>query len=325
MKWRHMNASSRENLAVPGELETKEVQILLHTLFDSGMRGRDFIARRHADHGRQFEATLYFLKAIGWVEETQDTLTLTVSGEEAARQAQDGSELRRKLTDALVTEVSPYRTMLASYVSQFKEMNSELIHRPPISVRLEESRWRNFLMDLGLVSYRESDDLYVLDEQGIDLYVWAKTHKSVFSQKQFETDHRQRAELGFRAELAVLEFERTRIGYQWQHRLEHVSAINPFACYDIKSVTIRGVQASPRYIEVKAVAHRSRQFYWTSSELELARLLQKNYFLYLVPTLRDSTFDFSELDIIEDPYASVYENHRKWAVEENVILCRKKE
>lgn len=325
MKRRHMIASSREKPDVPDELETKDVQVLLGTLLESGIRGRDFIAGRHADHARRFEGTLNLLKGIGWVDEKQGVLALTTNGELAARRAPNDSELRSMLTQALVNEVSPYRTMLISYFSQFKEIDSELVHRPSISVRLQESKWRNFLMDLGLVSYREPDDLYVLGEEGVDLYVWAKTHKTTISRKKFDTDRDRRAELGFRAELAILEYERTRVGQQWQHKLEHVSANNPFACYDIKSVTLTGDPVISRYIEVKAVAAGSYQFYWTASELELARVLRKKYFLYLLPTLSNSSFDLQSLGIVEDPYFSIYENSQEWTFQENVILCRKKQ
>lgn len=320
-----MIASSREKPNVLGDLETKDVQILLLTLLDAGMRGRDFIAGRHADHARRFEGTLDLLKSIGWVDEKQGMLTLTTSGELAARRAGNDSDVRSVLTQALVTKLSPYRTMLISYFSQFKEIDSELIHRPSISVRLQESRWRNFLMDLGLVSYRDSDDLYVLGEEGVDLYVWAKTNKTTISRKKFDTDRDQKVEFGFRAELAILEYERMRVGQQWHHKLDHVSAHNPFACYDIKSVTLTGEREIPRYIEVKAVTAGSYQFYWTASELELARLLRKKYFLYLLPTLSNNTFDLQGLDIVEDPYFSIYENSQEWSLQENVILCRKKQ
>ena len=106
--------------------------------------------------------------------------------------------------------------------------------------------------------------------------------------------------------------------------VQHVSAKNPFACYDIKSVTLLDGKAIPRYIEVKAAPTYSYQFFWTASEMEAGRLLRAKYFLYLLPVARGGAFNLERMLILQDPIASVYQNRQEWLVEENVIVCRKR-
>ncbi len=201
---------------------------------------------------------------------------------------------------------------------------TDLVHRPPISDRLDDSGLRNLLIDMRVVAYRAADDVYLLEEVGVELYVWAKDLQRPVSRKKFEADVKQKEELGSAAELAVLEYEKNRVGAQWLSKVEHVSARLPFACYDIKSVTLQDEGAVPRYIEVKAVAADSHQFYWTASEVEAARLLRAKYFLYLLPVVAGAGFDLARMMVVEDAYTSVYQNSQAWLIEENVIVCRRR-
>src|SRR5207247_11427206 len=92
-----------------------------------------------------------------------------------------------------------------------------------------------------------------------------------------------REQIGRAAELAVLDWERRRVGGKWQNLVRHVSGDNPAACFDIQSVSVLGSQVESRFIEVKAVAADSFEFHWSGSEIEAAEILHARYFLYLVP------------------------------------------
>lgn len=318
-----MTASLDEQFDVLGRLETKHVQCFLSILSHSNMRRRQFIEASYGEQARYFQETLQFLKSIKWVREQHGELFLTSDGESAGCQAQSDAEIRKKLTEAMIEEESPYQELLVDYLAQFKMADSDLVHRPPISDRLQESRLRNFLMDIGLVTYRADDDLYLLEEAGVELYVWATNHRRTTSRKRFETHAQQKEELGSRAELAVFEHEKKRVGTEWAYRVEHVSADSPFACYDIKSMTLQESKAVPRYIEVKAVPTDSYQFYWTASEVETAQLLRTKYFLYLLPVAQGG-FDLQRMLIVQDPFVSVCQDSQAWLIEENVIVCRQK-
>lgn len=319
-----MTSFSDYEFDILGRLETKQVQCFLSVLSESKMRHKQFIETSYSEQARNFHETLQFLKNIEWVREQEGELLLTSQGESARHQTHNDVEIRKKLTEAMIGKTCPYQEGLVDYVAQFTMAGGELVHRPPISDRLQESSLRNFLMDIGLVTYRRADDLYLLEESGVELYIWATNGRRSSSWKRFEADAQQKKELGSNAEFAALEYERRRVGTEWACRVEHVSAKNPFACYDIKSVTLCEGKAISRYIEVKAEPNDLHQFYWGVSEVEAARLLRAKYFLYLLPVATGGGFDLARMLIVQDPFISVYQNSQEWLIEENVIVCRQR-
>lgn len=318
-----MNASSAKRLKLFEKLETKQIQYLLSILFQSTMRGKHFVETAYSERARNFVETLQFLKDMNWVKERHGELALSDAGSAAYAAAQDDEKIRKWLTEALIAEVSPYRGDIADYLLRFSLSGSNPTYRPSLSVRLQQSPLRNFLMDIRAVTYRASDDTYLLEEDAADLYVWAINFRRSTSKEMLLLDAQCKEQLGFAAEIAILEYERDRVGARWAHKVEHVSAGCPFACYDVKSVTVRSGDAVPRYIEVKAVPHGSYQFYWTRSEVEAAQLLKAKYFLYLLPVTTSGDFDLKRILIVDDPYISVYQNSAAWQIEENVIVCRR--
>lgn len=320
-----MSASSGKRLELFAKLETKQIQCLLNILFQSTMHGKHFVETAYSERARNFVETLQFLKGMNWVKERHGELALSDAGSTAYAAAQDDEEIRKRLTEALITEVSPYRADLAGYLLRFSLSGSNLAYRPSLSERLQQSPLRNFLMDIRVVTYRAADDTYLLEEGAADLYVWAINFKRSTSKETLHSNAKRKEELGFVAEIAILEYERGRVGARWAHKIEHVSAGSPFACYDIKSVTVRNSETVPRYIEVKAVPPDSYQFYWTRSEVEVAQVLKEKYFLYLLPVSPSGGFDLKRILIVDDPYISVYQNSEAWQIEENVIVCRRTE
>ena len=318
-----MSTSSDKRLELFAKLETKQIQCLLNILFQSTMHEKHFVETAYSERARNFVETLQFLKDMSWVKEQHGELALSDAGSTAYAAAQDDGEIRKRLTEALVEEVSPYRADLADYLLRFSLSGSNLAYRPSLSERLQQSPLRNFLMDIRAVTYRAADDTYLLEEGAADLYVWAINFRRSTSKEMLQSDAKHKEQLGFAAEIAILEYERDRVGARWAYKVEHVSARSPFACYDVKSVTVRSGDAVPRYIEVKAVPPDSYQFYWTRSEVEAAQLLKSKYFLYLLPVSTSGGFDLKQILIVDDPYVSVYQNSEAWQIEENVIVCRR--
>ncbi len=318
-----MSASSDKRLELFSKLETKQVQCLLNILFQNTMREKHFVETAYNERARYFVETLQFLKNINWVNEQPDALALTVAGAAACAAAQDDGEIRQQLTEKLTSQGSPYRMDLADYLLQFSLSGSSLAYRPSLSDRLKQSPLRNFLMDIRAVTHRAADDTYLLEDGAVDMYVWAINFKRSTSKNLLKSDVERKEQLGLAAEIAILAYEIDRVGERWAYKVEHVAAGIPFACYDIKSVTVHGGDAVPRYIEVKAVPPDSYQFYWTRSEVEVAQLLSSKYFLYLLPVSTSGCFDLKRILIVDDPYSSVYQNSETWQIEENVIVCRR--
>jgi hypothetical protein len=264
-----------------------------------------------------------FLKDIGWLEEHNNQIRRTPAAP-AIDPRNSQAILGRAVTEAIATQATPYRKHLAKYLSQYARKGTTLVHRPTPDRRSSESPLRNFLIASSIVLYRPQDDTYQLSRDCADLFLWAKNTLGPKSRAVVARVNDNRDRIGTAAELAALRYERHRVGPQWARRVEHVSAANPFACYDIKSVTLDIGDPTPRFIEVKAVRRDDLQFFWSASELEAAELLGTSYYLYLLPPTAGGKFDCSELEIIQNPYANIYRDSTRWLRQEKIIVCRLK-
>jgi len=227
--------------------------------------------------------------------------------------------------EAILKSDTEYRTSLCRYLNQFSAHGTKVIHSPTAERRAGESAVRNFLAGAQLISYRRKDNDYVVNQEAIDLWIWAKSISGPNTPTQLHSTIESRERLGLEAELAAVEYEKDRLGNDWSAHVQHVAREHPLANYDIKSVTIGDGEAVPRFIEVKAVSLDSYRFFWSASEVSAARLLGPAYFLYLVPANRDGSFDMRRLWIVENAYDSVCSDSARWEIENNILLCQPKE
>jgi hypothetical protein len=281
-----------------------------------------FVKSLYNERAAHYSETLLFLKQIRWVRNEGNALQLTAEADCFPTDTPHNPQANKAVAHALMEDSSPYQSVLADYLVQFHVDDNRIIWQPSAQSRLKRGGVRNFLMELGMLSHQTEDDSYVLHNNVAYLYLWAKNIRGVKSKTELAQRALQKDRLGTSAEIAVLEFERDRVGAYWSQQVEHIAAKNPGACFDIKSVSLDGKAATPRFIEVKAVSANSYQFFWTASEVEAARLLGESYFLYLLPVSGPNAFDMPNLLVVGNAYSSVYGARHDWAVEENVVVCR---
>lgn len=316
--------SKSDSEAVLARLHPPQIRVLIDMLRQSTHRKQTFVESIYNERAQHFQETLRFLIEIGWVHEDRNILGLTPA---AARFPVDDSDQMRAgkaVAEAIADFPNPYRTILSKYLIQFQHSGGRVFCQPSPQSRLDQSAIRNFLMELGLVSHETDSDSYFLRDYCIHLFLWAKNIHGARSKAELLSRAALKDQLGTAAELIVLEFEKKRVGADLCDQVEHVSIKNPGASFDIKSLGMEGSNLIPRFIEVKAVAADSYQFYWSARELEAASLLREKYFLYLLPALGGDIFDLPKMAIISDPYATVYQNPAAWLKEENVIVCRRR-
>lgn len=305
------------------KVNLKQVQALLSILSEATIYRIAFIESRYQERLPNFSETVQFLSDIGWACQDQDELTLSETSMQFAREFTIPRDIADKLLETMTTIETEYSDLLSRYLSRFNIVGDEVESRPGTIRRLQESATRNFLMELGVVSYDGQHDRFVLDQNYGHLYVWAKNVTGPKTKRTLETRAQRREQFGRSAEDAIFEYEKIRVGEQLANKVKHISKTLPFASYDIKSFTVDAGAIADRFIEVKAVSSHSYEFFWTQIELQAARLLRDKYYLYLLPS--DGTgFDFSALLVLENAYETVYENKNTWTLEENVVLCRKK-
>lgn len=324
MNWQRMSVSSVDKTDTLDKVNTKQIRQLLSVVLQAHLRRVQFIEQIYTDGAQNFRETLQFLVDLGWISERAGELHLAPSASTAGTWLQSDEDMRQAILAALIGLSSPYRLAVATYIRKFKVAGTELRRRPSLSERTLQRPLRDLLMDLRIVSYRASDETYILQDSAVPLYVWATNFVRPSSRHTYEALQRGREELGYAAELVVIDFERKRLGAQLAHRVEHVSAAQPFACYDIKSATVTEGQAVDRYIEVKAVSDGTFQFYWSKSEVDVAKVLRDNYYLYLLPYAVGRGFDIEALIMMPDPHRVLSTDSKTWEIEEDVLVCRRK-
>lgn len=299
----------------------KDAVFLLRLLGKMTLQEKPFIKARYNDRARNFDLTLAFLKEIGSVTETNNSLS--VDGVFKDLVAMDEIAVVDTIVEILFATKNRYQTTLLEFISQFKVSSGDISYKPATEERHRNSTVRNFLMELGMVTHSPQSDEYLLNPDRFDLFLMARGSAKAISPSTLKVRLRGREGIGFAAENAIVQWEKQRISSHLATEVDHIALRNASAGYDIKSFTEESAGSHvPRYIEVKAVSPSSMRFYWTANERKMAKLLKEFYFLYLLPVLSRGTFDLDGLQIIQDPFLQVYQKRDKWLVEEDVVSCR---
>lgn len=306
-------------------LDPKNVIGLLELASTFHLPKKAIVESRYREQWRHFDETLLFLKHIGWARENDDLLLLTREAPLSQVTVDQSRDVARTIVEAILQSDTPYRTALCRYLNQFAANGAAIVHSPTAERRASESHVRNFLTRLRIIAYRRMQDDYVLQQEAVDLWIWARGFSGSNTKVKLRARIEERERIGADAEEVAVEYERARVGEDWAGRVQHVARDRPLASYDIKSVTVTETSAVPRFIEVKAVSAQSFRFFWSSEEVETARLLRDAYFLYLVPTRGDGTFDVHKIWIVDNAYDRVCGDPDKWTVESDVLLCQPNE
>jgi hypothetical protein len=227
------------------------------------------------------------------------------------------------LFDALVDSSGSHQQLFASYLREFQSLDGVVSCPARGEVALAHTSARDFLMELGAVRYEPTGKKYFLQPSFFGAYVWALAQRGPETIEDFIDNIENRHRLGLAAELAIVDFERERVGPRWADRVQHVAGDHPGSPYDIKSVTVIDGWPTSRYIEVKAVSPSDPMFHWSAIEVDAARLLSSNCYLYLVPTNGPTNFDLTRLQIIADPFTEVYSQPSAWDKLSTNFLCRR--
>lgn len=317
-----MNDSSDNKKGAFDGLSLKNVIVLLDVLSQAKLSTRDYIQKRFLEQAQNFEETLTFLFEIGRVHEKNEELSLFLLISDPSSFAHNKSISEEILGEMIRTE-NHYQSETFKYLSRFEVRNGHATFLPAASGRSIESNVRNFLMELGVVSYDDASNCYTISPENNAVFAQAKNQPlNHISPSDFEASRKDKEDIGYAAELAILDYERNRLGPQFASKVDHVAAKNIAAGYDIQSVTISPIgKELPRYVEVKAVPSSIYRFFWSLNERNVAKTFGSWYFLYLLPVGKGGKLYLENLLIIEDPHTAILESPDKWAIEDNVLQC----
>ncbi|MED1919450.1 DUF3883 domain-containing protein [Bacillus thuringiensis] len=195
--------------------------------------------------------------------------------------------------------VSDNGEICKQWLSYFTTTNSgeQQAVRSQIAKPLQQ--WTEEMIYLG-VAFQYGDRIELSGENA-----WIRAYpveQQPMTLEELQAILQQQVEAGQRAEEFALIFEKKRLRQlglvSESDRVKCISDKLVNAGYDIVSFSI-SAQEPNRFIEVKSVGP-NLAFYWSRHELEVAKVLGNQYFLYLVD-LTDPIEPF--VNIIENPYA----------------------
>ncbi|ETP67314.1 hypothetical protein G159_19400 [Planococcus glaciei CHR43] len=171
---------------------------------------------------------------------------------------------------------------------------------------------RNFLIESEVLERNDSSYYKIREEFRL---IGDNLVKNKIDINQFREQQKFKEELGEKAEIFVLEYEQNKFP---DKEIDHVSPTDVGAGYDIASFIDKNSSSFDKFIEVKCITAK-QLFYWTKNEIETAKLLGENYYLYLVSdNLNEKPFE------IKNPYKQVYLN-KKFGYTEELLSYNVKE
>ena len=133
-------------------------------------------------------------------------------------------------------------------------------------------------------------------------------------EKELEEERKNKKEIGERAEIIVLEFEKNQ-----SRKAKRISQENASAGYDIESQDEDG---NVRLIEVKGSTGDEFDIYWSQNEIKTARENRDKYWLYFVPGVDIKSKTSKEPELYPDPIASILESKQYKEKKETLHLIK---
>ena len=133
-------------------------------------------------------------------------------------------------------------------------------------------------------------------------------------EKELEEERKNKKEIGERAEIIVLEFEKNQ-----SRKAKRISQENASAGYDIESQDEDG---NVRLIEVKGSTGDEFDIYWSQNEIKTASENRDKYWLYFVPGVDIKSEKFKEPELYPDPIASILESKQYKEKKETLHLIK---
>lgn len=296
------------------------VLALVESLQNTHLRTESHVKRIFSENAVCYEEVLSFLIRLQIVQKKDGVLTL--SEEDLPGKT---AEPKSWLLSWLLRTRNKYRSEMFHYLKKYQIEAGEIAYRPLDQDRSRESAVRNFLMEMEAVHQDSEKERYILSSDYVSLYAYAINTRPKVSPNSLVNQMEERETLGLAAEIAIMDFERGRLGPAWVDQIDHVALRNVAAGYDIRSLTLLAEGGStPRYIEVKAVSPDFYCFHWSKNEVNVAQMFQKSYFLYLLPVKTNVSFDLSSLKIIPDPSQTILKTNSDWIVETDIVRCFRK-
>ena len=184
-------------------------------------------------------------------------------------------------------------------------------------IHIDYSAFRNLFIEIDLfVNDSLVDNQFVINHEQISWFkkvIIPLIEESGFnnstSLKDLEDLQQKQKEIGYEAELFALSYEKKiRINHPKYSNIRIISESNVGAGYDIVSYQMDSSILIDKFIEVKSIDNRE-SFFWSRNEIDVARIKENEYFLYLVDRTKMNDYGYEPI-IIQNPYEQILNNDR---------------
>ena len=161
--------------------------------------------------------------------------------------------------------------------------------------------------------FLQKNDLSVIVNPEFDKLISKKVKKKI-TLEQLEKNLEHQKKIGDIAEEIVLNFEKNRLknlGFEDESNKTRRISINfANAGYDIESFNGKTSDGLPnRFIEVKGTTKKELDFHWSINEINTAKNLGSNYWIYHVSEIDvQNKISINEPKMINNPYDDIFSN-----------------
>lgn len=306
------------------KIKLSQLHILCNTIADAEVRNLGNIKRKYLEKGLSFDETLSLLEDLKIVKTNSSELILSKTFSSTHDSLE---EFKRKFCPVLFSANGNVSDELTNFLLNFQTENGKTFFKATELQKIKFSDTRNLLLELEFISAGADVATYFINPDFADLFV-TQFSKLKLSPESLKRKQAENESIGLMAEKAVIQFEVTRLAAisVLQNEIEHTSLVNVLSGYDIKSFEDyldSNSKRIDRFIEVKAVSVDDYKFYWSKTEIQIAKVFGEKYYLYLLPVGANNTFAFDKMIIKRNPFKSLYSNEQEWKKAEESISFSK--
>lgn len=306
------------------KIKLSQLYTLCNTLADAEVRNASNIKRKYLEKGLSFDETLSFLEDLKIVKNNSNEL---IPSKSFSLTHDSLDEFRKKFLLTLLSANGYISDVLQDFLLNFQTENDKIYFKATELQKIKFSDTRNLLLELEFISISADNTTYFINPDFADLFVKQFINRKL-SPESLKKKQAENESIGLTAEKAVIEFELKRLAAisVLQNEIEHTSLDNVLAGYDIKSFEDyldSNSKRIDRFIEVKAVSLDDYKFYWSKTEIQIAKVFGEKYYLYLIPVVANDTFALDKMIIKRNPFKSVYSNEQEWKkLEESISFSK---
>ncbi len=307
------------------KIKLSHLHTLCNTLADAELRNVSYIKRKYLERGLSFDETLSLLEDLKIIKNNSGEL---IPSKTFSLNNDSLDEFKKKFLPVLFSSNGNVSDELKNFLVNFQTENEQTFFKATELQKIKFSDTRNLLLELEFISTSADNTTYFINADFAELFL-KQFSRQKLSPESLKKKQIENESIGLLAEKAVIEFELKRlVGISvLPSEIEHTSLNNVLAGYDIKSFeNYLDSKSKPidRFIEVKAVSEDDYKFYWSRTEMQIAKVFGEMYYLYLIPVKANNTFDFDKMIIQRNPFKSVYSNEQEWERQEESISVSKK-